>query len=130
MAPRRTRTSRWAREPVEFLTEVVLTAPPDMPPEELEALRLAEARRAAELADAGHLLRLWRPVDAEGWRNIGLWSARDLDELWALLESLPLRPLMTIEVRGLDPHPSDPAGFVASHSPAAYAEVAEVAHRA
>ncbi|CCG02382.1 muconolactone Delta-isomerase family protein [Blastococcus saxobsidens] len=92
---------------MEFLTEVLLTVPPGTRDDEIARRRAAEAGRARELAGQGHLLRLWRPAEA-GWRNIGLWSARDEDELRALLRTLPLFDWMAVTIRPLGPHPSDP----------------------
>lgn len=92
---------------MEFLTEILLTVPPGTPEDEVARRRAAEAARARQLAGQGHLLRLWRPAE-DGWRNIGLWSARDEDELRALLRTLPLFDWMTVTVRSLGAHPSDP----------------------
>jgi muconolactone D-isomerase len=92
---------------MEFLTEVLLTVPPGTPDDEVARRRAAEGARARELAGQGHLLRLWRPAE-DGWRNIGLWSASDEDELRALLGTLPLFDWMTVSIRRLRPHPSDP----------------------
>lgn len=92
---------------MEFLVEVALEVPAGMDASTLEELKQAEAGRAGQLATAGHLLRLWRP-QSPGWRNVGLWRGRDIDHLRSLLNSLPLRDLMTINIRPMDPHPSDP----------------------
>ncbi|WP_081624107.1 muconolactone Delta-isomerase family protein [Arthrobacter sp. 135MFCol5.1] len=92
---------------MEFLVEVSFTTPVGMDPGVLEELKTAEARRAGQLAASGHLRRLWRP-QVPGWRNIGLWEAEDVTKLQTLLDSLPLREFMSITIRPLDPHPSDP----------------------
>lgn len=89
----------------EFLVHIVLDAGHEST-ERLKELRAAEAARAHQLTETGNVKRLWRL--SEGWSNIGLWSATDEAELWALLDSLPLRPHMTISVRDLHAHPSDP----------------------
>lgn len=78
-----------------------------LPEEQLEILRSRERDMAAHLAEQGMLLRLWRLTDAP-WGNIGLWRARDLDELGRTLDLLPLRPWMNITVEALMAHPSDP----------------------
>ncbi len=58
----------------------------------------------------GFLRRLWRPHLQPGeWRTLGLFVARDLDELEKLLASMPLRVRRTDEVTSLSPHPNDPA---------------------
>ncbi len=86
---------------------IELSAPPDMDAGELSRLRQQEAIRARELAGQGALLRLWRA--SSKWGNWGLWRGASKDELMRLLDSLPLRPFMAIEIHDLAPHPSDPA---------------------
>jgi muconolactone delta-isomerase len=90
----------------EFLTTFDTHIPDDAPADEVADRRAAEARRARELAASGHLARLWRLGPA---RALGLWRARDAGELAAVLDALPLRPWMTVEVTPLTEHPSDPA---------------------
>lgn len=83
----------------------------EWPTDALEPQRLnlveREAERAEELADQGHLVRLWRLLGS--WGNVGIWSARDATQLQGLLSSLPLYPWMQIHVESLASHPSDPA---------------------
>ena len=68
----------------------------------------AEAVRAAELAKAGHLIRLWRPPLGPGeWRSIGLFRAADEVELHEVLDSLPLHVWMKATITTLTPHPND-----------------------
>jgi muconolactone D-isomerase len=70
----------------------------------------AEAERVDALAQESHVLRVWRPEPEDGRRRAtGLYRADDDAQLSAILESLPLYPWMTIEVRALAPHPNDPA---------------------
>ena len=65
--------------------------------------------RAAELAKAGHLIRLWRPPLGPGeWRSIGLFRAVDEAELGGVLASLPLHIWMKVTITPLSPHPNDP----------------------
>ena len=92
----------------EFLTEALIEPPTGTPREEVDRRVAAEGERAAELAASGRLLRAWRP-EAEGWRNILLWQADDEAALAVLIDSLPLREWMTVQVRPLREHPSDPA---------------------
>jgi len=80
----------------------------ELPEDRLGELRAAEGRRAAELADQGVLLRLWRTPD-EPWSNLGLWDAPDEAALDGILQTLPLYPWMRISVMRLSEHPSDPA---------------------
>ncbi|GAB7184658.1 muconolactone delta-isomerase [Kitasatospora sp. Ki12] len=91
----------------EFLVEITTTVPDGTAPAEVDRRRAAEAVRARELAAAGHLARLWRPVGE--LRSIGLWRAADERELHdEVLGTLPLRPWMTLTVTALEPHPNDP----------------------
>jgi muconolactone delta-isomerase len=65
-----------------------------------------ETRRASELAQQGHILRVWLLPDG---RTLGLYQARDAAALEAIVASLPLRDWMTVETVPLTPHPNDPA---------------------
>jgi muconolactone D-isomerase len=89
----------------DFLVRIDIdTAQADV--ERVNELCEAEARRAAELASSGHLTALWRVPDA--WANYGVWHARDSVELHRVLDSLPLRPYMSVTVQPLCGHPNDP----------------------
>lgn len=91
----------------EFLVEITTAIPEGTAEEEVARRRAAEAVRARELAAAGRLARLWRPVGER--RSIGVWRAADEAELRAeVLGSLPLWPWMTAVVTPLEPHPNDP----------------------
>ncbi len=92
---------------MDFLLNIVIAPPADLDPSELERLKSDEAVRAAELASAGHLVRLWR--DPNRWANWGLWSAEDETALMGLVCSLPLYPFMDVTVHELTAHPNDPA---------------------
>jgi muconolactone D-isomerase len=92
---------------MEFLTEVTIVVPDGTSQDVVDELKKAEGHRARELAEEGHLLRLWRPP-GPGWRNIGLWRAADETALSATLATLPLHPWMAVGVRALEPHPNDP----------------------
>ncbi|MGW0628137.1 muconolactone Delta-isomerase family protein [Streptomyces sp. NPDC002758] len=91
----------------EFLVEITTTVPEGTSQDEVDRRRADEAVRARELAAAGHLARLWRPVGE--LRSFGLWLAADEEELHEkVLGTLPLRPWMTLTVTPLEPHPNDP----------------------
>ena len=95
---------------MEFLVHITIALPPGMPSDERQALYDAESARAASLATAGRLVRLWRiPGRTANW---GLWHANDATELHDVLTSLPMWPYMDIEVTPLAEHPNDPAGNV------------------
>lgn len=92
----------------EFLVEIKTTFPDDMSEQEIDGLRAAEAVRAGELAESGHLFRLWRPVGE--LRSIGIWCGDDEADLREhVLGTLPLRHYMAFTVTPLQSHPNDPA---------------------
>ena len=91
----------------EFLTTFVITIPQGTPAEEVEVAEAREASRAQELAGEGHLERLWQHP-GEG-QTLGLWRADDDAGLERILDSLPLRDWMIVQITPLTPHPSDPA---------------------
>jgi muconolactone D-isomerase len=85
---------------------MVTTVPEETSPAKVDELRGAEAVRAAELAKAGHLVRLWRPPLGPGeWRSIGLFraaaAADDEAELQEALASLPLHIWMKVTITPL-----------------------------
>jgi muconolactone D-isomerase len=91
----------------EFLVEITTIIPEGTESAEVDRRRAAESVRAAELAAAGHLFRLWRPVGE--LRSIGVWCAADEAELrQKVLGTLPLRPWMALQVTPLESHPNDP----------------------
>jgi muconolactone D-isomerase len=94
---------------MEFLVEIEFTRPEGVSDETVEYLRHIEAQRAAELADSGQLLRLWRrdPNDPK-WRNIGLWQTSNRRELEETLGTLPLIGWARVSITQLSHHPSDP----------------------
>lgn len=92
---------------MQFLVHVIVETPDAMSAADVARLRAAESARAAELAAAGVLLRLWRVPDR--WANWGLWAAADEKALRDALDALPLRAYMTIQVHPLAEHPNDPA---------------------
>jgi muconolactone D-isomerase len=94
---------------VEYLVEMTTHVPDGTSESAVEDIRTREAARASELAEQGHLLRLWRPPLLPGqWRTIGLFAAEDRDQLEEVLASMPLRVWRTDEVTELSPHPNDP----------------------
>ena len=94
---------------MEYLTDMVTRVPEATSSTKVDELRSAEAVRAADLAKAGHLVRLWRPPLGPGeWRSIGLFRATDEAELREILASLPLHIWMQVTITPLNPHPNDP----------------------
>jgi muconolactone delta-isomerase len=91
----------------EFLVTFTLAIPPGTAAPAVADTEAREAQAAHDLADQGHLLRLWTLPGAG--RTLGLWQARDADQMQAILAALPLAPWMTVDATPLSPHPSDPA---------------------
>ena len=103
-APARSATLEKARE---FLVTFTVTVPDGTPGPAVGDTEAREAVRARELAEQGHLVRLWM-LPGQG-RALGLWRAQDDAEMQAIVKSLPLYDWMTVETTPLSPHPSDPA---------------------
>jgi len=99
-------SARLGQSGAEFLATFVVTIPDGTPRQAVEDAEAAEAARARELADQGHLERLWA-LPGQG-RALGLYQARDSAEMAAIVKALPLDPWMTTELTPLTPHPSDP----------------------
>ncbi len=95
---------------MEFLVEFEVEVPVGTPDGEVEQRQHAESAAAAELAEDGHLVRLWRrPHVGDGTTAIGLYRADTEAELDDLLGELPLADWLRVTVTPLSPHPNDPA---------------------
>jgi muconolactone delta-isomerase len=108
------------RDATEFLTTFTVTSPADADVSQVEDIKAREAERTRELAEQGHLLRLWMLPPTPGhWRALGLWKAADEAQLASILASLPMDKWMTTESTRLAEHPNDPAiqpGVPACHT--------------
>jgi muconolactone D-isomerase len=94
---------------MEYLVAMTTRVPPDTTEAAVAAMRAREAVRSKQLADEGHILRLWRPPLAPGeWRTLGLFRAEDDGKLDEILSSMPLSIWRTDEVTPLSAHPNDP----------------------
>jgi len=94
---------------MEYLVTMTTHVPEGTPDEVVADVRAREAAHSRELAEQGHLLRLWRPPLQLGeWRTLGLFAADDDAQLERVLASMPLRIWRTDEVTPLAPHPNDP----------------------
>jgi muconolactone delta-isomerase len=107
---------------MEYLIDMVIKIPEGTSPARVDEAREAEGVRTAELARAGHFLRLWRPPLRPGEaRAIGLFRAADEAELREILESLPMYSWIKFTITPLSPHPHDPeyrAQQAMEHAPA------------
>ena len=91
---------------MEFLVHIDIEWPADGDAAELAGLTKAERARAAELAAAGNIRRMWWiPGRRANW---GVWEAEDATALHNAISSLPLFPWLRVEVHPLAAHPSDP----------------------
>jgi muconolactone D-isomerase len=92
---------------MEYLVEFELHIPDGTPDPAVSSRFAAEAVAAANLAEQGHLIRLWKTPDES--RALGLFRADNGAELDALLADLPLYVWLHVTVTPLAPHPNDPA---------------------
>jgi muconolactone delta-isomerase len=102
----------------EFLNTFLAEIPDGTPAQVISDARDGERARTRELAEQGHLIRLWRLAAwPDGSRALGLWRGQDPAHVRAMLDSLPMAAWLTEKITPLIPHPSDPA--VAGSRPAA-----------
>jgi muconolactone delta-isomerase len=94
----------------EFLTMFTVTVPAGTPADAVATAITGEANRTRELAQQGHLRRLWT-LPGQG-RALGLWRAHGTAVLTAILASLPLNPWLSVQTTPLTPHPNDPAQVI------------------
>jgi muconolactone D-isomerase len=90
---------------MEFLVRQASTAANSLPAEQREQLRTAERARAAELREAGILIKLWRVLGTSD--SIALYEAADADALHEVLMSLPMFPWLRFTVEPLVTHPQE-----------------------
>jgi muconolactone D-isomerase len=91
---------------MEYLVEFELHIPDGTPESTASGRFAAEAKAAANLAEQGHLIRLWKTPDES--RALGLFQADHRAELDALLSDLPLAVWLHMTVTALGLHPNDP----------------------
>jgi muconolactone D-isomerase len=90
---------------MEFLVRQSAEAASALPPQRREELRVAERARAAELREAGVLVRIWRVLGSSD--SIALYQAPDADALHEALVSLPMFPWLKFTVEPLVTHPQE-----------------------
>jgi muconolactone delta-isomerase len=94
---------------MEYLVTMTTHVPDGTSDQAVADVRAREAAHSSELAQQGHLLRLWRPPLRPGeWRSLGLFAAAGDAQLEQVLASMPLRVWRTDEVTPLATHPNDP----------------------
>lgn len=90
----------------EFLVNIKITWPRDLPASEVAQISKDEVEMAANLAMQGHLVRMWRvPGRRENW---GLWRAQNATHLHDIISGLPVWPFMEVTVHPLAEHAVDP----------------------
>lgn len=87
-----------------FKVEMVVKLPVDMPAAQADELKKTERELAQKLQASGKWRHLWRI--AGQYANVSLFDVDSVEELHALLTSLPLFPYMRIDVQPLCRHPS------------------------
>jgi len=92
---------------MQFMVNIEVTVPADLPQTQKDDLRRRETDRALELMKANKLRRIWRIVGQVA--NFSIWEADSLEELHANLGSLPLYPYMKVTVTPVIQHPATEA---------------------
>jgi muconolactone D-isomerase len=87
-----------------FHVKMNVNLPASMPQEAAAALKLEEKELAQRLQESGKWRHLWRI--AGQYANVSVFDVDSVEELHALLTSLPLFPYMQIDVMPLCRHPS------------------------
>jgi muconolactone delta-isomerase len=109
-APQRPPRAAAEETGTEYFTTFVVDIPDGTPAQAVNDAEAGEARRTREMAEQGHLIRLWRlSAWPDGSHALGLWRSHDAAHMRAILDSLPMAPWLTEEITPLVAHPSDPA---------------------
>ena len=87
-----------------FHVKMTVKLPVDMDPARAAQLKADEKELAQRLQREGKWRHLWRI--AGQYANVSIFDVDSVDELHALLTSLPLFPYMHIDVMPLCRHPS------------------------
>lgn len=88
-----------------FHVRMDVQIPHDLDPDTRQELLASEKERALELQRAGKWPHLWRV--AGQYSNISVFDVDSVDELHAIVSSLPLFPYLRTEITPLAQHPSD-----------------------
>ena len=87
-----------------FHVSMTVRIPPDLPSENIQALKAEERARCQELMRTGIWRHIWRVVGE--YKNVSIFDVADNATLHDILISLPLYPFMKIAVTPLCRHPS------------------------
>lgn len=86
----------------EFLVQMQVNIPPDMPEEQQSDLRAREKQRGLQLREEGTIQRVWRVPGRIA--NIAYWEAPDATALHDKIASLPMFPWLDVQVTPLALH--------------------------
>lgn len=87
---------------MEFLVQIQVAFPPEMPAEQLADVMAREVARGRELKETGTIVRIWRVPGRRA--NVGVWQAESADELHEAITSLPAFPWIDARVTPLATH--------------------------
>ena len=87
---------------MEFLVQIQVNFPPDMPAEQLADVIAREEARGWELKNAGTIVRVWRIPGRRA--NVGIWRGETADDIHAAIASLPAFPWTDVHVTALATH--------------------------
>jgi len=90
-------------KPMLFMLHIDVSLPADMPQPDKDKLRERENARATELIESGVMVGIWRIVGRVA--NYSLWRAETLEDLHAVVGSMPMFPYMKVDVTPLIDHP-------------------------
>jgi muconolactone D-isomerase len=90
-----------------FLLNIRATLPGEWTPEQRMDLTRMETEAATALMHRGILRRIFRVVGQSA--NVSLWETQTLEELHAVLQSLPMYHFMSIKVTPIIKHPVEEA---------------------
>jgi muconolactone D-isomerase len=88
---------------MEFLVQIQVNFPPDMPAERLADVLEREGERGRELQGAGTIVRIWRIPGRRA--NVGVWQGDDANAIHEAICSLPAFPWIDAHVTPLATHP-------------------------
>jgi muconolactone D-isomerase len=91
-----------------FHVRMNVNLPASMPEADASTLKKREKEIAQDLQSSGKWRHLWRI--AGQYANISIFDVESVEELHALISTLPLFPYMQVEVMPLCRHPSSVRG--------------------
>lgn len=86
----------------DYLVQMRVNLPPDMPAAALDDLRAREKERGLQLRAEGTIQRIWRIPGQVA--NVGWWEAADATALHDAIASLPMFPWLDVTVTALALH--------------------------